>query len=121
MKIMKLKNAQSSAAKILISSVALLMPMLLFTSADAQAYDCTIKEGRYGYNVIATVKKGYLYIGQYGTNILGRFDRDLKTIYEGRYGYRVFGRRDDDLLYEGSYSYRVLGRFVNCDESDFEN
>ncbi len=94
---------------------------VFFFVSDAYALDCTIKEGRYGYNVIATVKKGFLYIGQYGTTVLGRFDYDQKTIYEGRYGYTVFGRRDDDLLYEGAYSYRVMGRFVNCDDSDFKN
>lgn len=94
---------------------------VFFFVSDAYALDCTIKEGRYGYNVIATVKKGFLYIGQYGTTVLGRFDYDQKTIYEGRYGYTVFGRRVDDLLYEGAYSYRVMGRFVNCDDSDFKN
>jgi hypothetical protein len=93
---------------------------VLTSSASAFAYNCTIKEGRYGYNVIATVKKGYLYIGQYSTTILGRFDYDKKTIYEGRYGYQVFGRRDGDILYEGNYSYKVMGRFEYCDEADFE-
>ena len=93
---------------------------LVFSISTANAFDCTVKEGRYGYNVIARVKKGYLYLGQYGTSILGRFDYDQKTIYEGRYSYSVFGRRDDKVLYEGSYSYKVIGRFENCDDSDFE-
>jgi hypothetical protein len=102
------------------TSIFCALYLVLMTPA-ANAYDCTVKEGRYGYNVIATVKKGYLYLGQYGTSILGRFDYDQKTIYEGRYSYSVFGRRDDKILYEGSYSYKVIGRFENCDDSDFEN
>ncbi len=99
---------------------AIVVFAVLASSASAFAYNCSIKEGRYGYNVIATVKKGFVYVGQYSTTILGRFDYDKKTIYEGRYGYQVFGRRDGNILYEGNYSYKVLGRFEYCDEQDFE-
>jgi hypothetical protein len=104
-----------------LALIAIATASFWVTSMDAFAYNCTIKEGRYGYNVIATVKKGLVYIGQYGTTVLGRFDYDRKTIYEGRYSYQVFGRRDGNILYEGNYTYKVLGRFENCEESDFEN